>query len=478
MTPEFSPQLIMSAVIYIHNNTRELVKCRALLDTCATANFISEATVKRLNVHTILQRTPVNAIDTMKSVSKGIVQITIRATHDNFERNLTCLTLPTITDLIPSEIFPRNSIEIPSNIRLADPEFYLPRPVDLLIGSGATLSLFSVGQINLSRHNHDLYLQKTRLGWVIAGSTPSQIPTKTSTSYLTNLDKQLTDFWTIEEVAINRPKSVEDVRCETHYTNTTSRRDDGRYVVRLPFNDSNIHIGESRSVALKRLLTLKRKLNNNSALKIEYTRVIDEYKKVNHMSLVESPDDDGFYMPHHAVIKNSSNTTKVRVVFDASAKSTSGVSLNDALMIGPTIQNKLFAHLIRFRIYNYVITADIEKMYRQVLIHDDDRRFQRILWREKGEIKTYQLNTLTFGVSSSPYLAIRTLHQLAEDEGHLYPNAAEILKNHMYVDDLLTGGGSIERVRTIRDEIITLLSRGGFPIRQWASNDARAIDDP
>ncbi|XP_036148390.1 uncharacterized protein LOC118647475 [Monomorium pharaonis] len=253
--------------------------------------------------------------------------------------------------------------------------------------------------------------------------------------------------------------------------------DNGRYVVHLPFNDSNIHLGESRSVALKRLLTLESKLNKNPGLKKEYTQVIDEYKRLNHISLVNSPEDDGFYMPHHAVVKNSSNTTKVRVVFDASAKSKNGVSLNDALMIGPTLQDKIFTHLIRFRTYNYVITADIEKMYRQVLIHDDDRRFQRILWREEGEIRTYQLNTLTFGVSSSPYLAIRTLHQLADDEGHSYPNAAEVLKNHMYVDDLLTGGKSIEQVRAIRNEIIALLSRGGFPIRQWASNDARIIND-
>lgn len=94
-------------------------------------------------------------------------------------------------------------------------------------------------------------------------------------------------------------------------------------------------------------------------------------------------------------------------MFHASAKSINGVSLNDVLLVGPMIQSKLFSHVIRT--YNYVITADIEKMYRQVLIHEEDRRYQRILWREDGRIKTYQLNTLTFGVSSSPFLAIRTI---------------------------------------------------------------------
>lgn len=146
-------------------------------------------------------------------------------------------------------------------------------------------------------------------------------------------------------------------------------------------------------------------------------------------------------------------------------------------MVGPTIQERLFSHLIRFRTYHYVITADIEKMYRQVLIHEDDRRYQMILWREQDEIKTYQLNTITFGVSSSPFLAIRTVQQLADDDGHLFPRASEVLKQHFYVDDLLTGTNTVKEARELRDEIIGLLHRGGFVIRQWASNDTRIIHD-
>lgn len=156
--------------MYVRNRKGKLVKCRALLDTCATANFASESVIRRLDLHVVAHSTPIGAINSTHTVSNGVVQITIQSVHDNFRKGLTCLTIPTITDIIPSEIFPRNSIKIPANIKLADPEFHLPRPVDLLIGSGATLSLFAVGQINLSRENQDLYLQKTRLGWVVAGS--------------------------------------------------------------------------------------------------------------------------------------------------------------------------------------------------------------------------------------------------------------------------------------------------------------------
>ncbi|XP_018312448.1 uncharacterized protein, partial [Mycetomoellerius zeteki] len=116
-------------------------------------------------------------------------------------------------------------------------------------------------------------------------------------------------------------------------------------------------------------------------------------------------------------------------------------------------------------------------MYRQVWLHEDDRRYQRVLWRRNGQIKTFQLNTLTFGIASSPFLAIRTIQRLADDEALVYPRAANVLKSHLYVDDLLTGAETIEEARAVRDETIELLARGGFVIRQWASNNECVIND-
>lgn len=196
------------------------------------------------------QTIPVNSINAARTMAGGLVRVTIRSTRDGFSKDLTCLTIPTITDSIPSEVFPRDSIKIPANIKLADPNFHLPSSVDLLIGSGATLSLFSVGQINLSYGNHDLYLQKTRLGWVIAGSTSLRVRSKISSCYLTNLENLLNKFWTIEELPAVKPKSREEIECETFFTKNISRNDDGHYVVRLPFRDSDKKLGESRSMKI------------------------------------------------------------------------------------------------------------------------------------------------------------------------------------------------------------------------------------
>lgn len=95
-------------------------------------------------------------------------------------------------------------------------------------------------------------------------------------------------------------------------------------------------------------------------------------------------------------------------------------------------------------------------MYRQILVDSRDRKYQQILMQCGEKIETFQLNPVTFGVSASPCLAIRTLHQLAEDEKLRFPRASAIVKRDFYVDDLITGAESLEEILLIRDEIIAL----------------------
>ncbi|XP_050599064.1 uncharacterized protein LOC126926771 [Bombus affinis] len=111
-------------------------------------------------------------------------------------------------------------------------------------------------------------------------------------------------------------------------------------------------------------------------------------------------------------------------------------------------------------------------MYRQFLVRPEDRKFQQILWRNSdGEVDTYQLNTVTFGLSAAPYLAIRCLKQLADDEGHRYPRAAMVLQRDFYVDDVLTGADTKNEAQLLRTELIELLKLAGLNIRKWAAND-------
>lgn len=119
-----------------------------------------------------------------------------------------------------------------------------------------------------------------------------------------------------------------------------------------------------------------------------------------------------FYLLYHAILKEPSTTTKLRVVLNGKCKSGSGVSLNDKFEVGSTLQDNLCWILIRFREHNFVMTGDIEKMYCQIVIASEERNLQRTVWRERVDqpIQYYSLN-VTYGTASASFIAVRNLQQ-------------------------------------------------------------------
>ncbi|KAF2880784.1 hypothetical protein ILUMI_25392 [Ignelater luminosus] len=132
-----------------------------------------------------------------------------------------------------------------------------------------------------------------------------------------------------------------------------------------------------------------------------------------------------FYLLHHPIVKYVSLATKIRVVFNASSKSDANIFLNRLQFVGPTLQRDLFSMLVNFRQYLIVLSADIAKMYRQILIRPEDLRFQRE--KSSDEVFCYELNTVTYGTSSTPYLVIKYLMRLAEEYKHKFPKACALV---------------------------------------------------
>ena len=179
----------------------------------------------------------------------------------------------------------------------------------------------------------------------------------------------------------------------------------------------------------------------------------------------------------HTVTKNSSMTTKLRVVFDASAASSNGVSLNQTLHVGPTLQPTLTKLLIKFRDYPIALTADVSKMYREVGLAVKDRNLHRFVWRPNREevLQDYRMTRVTFGVSCSPYLAIRTLQQTARDHGRDHPQASQHIMTSFYVDDLLAGATTEEEAIKLVPIIRSVLKQGGFNLCKWRSSSPNVL---
>lgn len=159
---------------------------------------------------------------------------------------------------------------------------------------------------------------------------------------------------------------------------------------------------------------------------------MQEYLNLGHAEPVpfedlNKPENEVFYLPLHVVFKASSTTTKVRAVFDASAKSATGVSLNDKLMVGPTVHSSLIDVLLRFRFKRVAVTMDISKMYRAIELAKPDRDFHRFVWDANGSgtIRDYQMTRVTFGVSSSAFIANMCFKQHAINLSQEYPLASK-----------------------------------------------------
>ena len=165
-------------------------------------------------------------------------------------------------------------------------------------------------------------------------------------------------------------------------------------------------LGESRSQAVRRFLSLERSLHGRGLFQ-EVNEIMPEYLSLGHAEDVPltdayKPQSTVYYLPMHVVYKSSSSTTKIRAVFDASAKSSTGISLNDTLLVGPTVHSLLVDVLLRFRSYCIGLTADVSKMYRAIRLADEDKDLHSFVWRSdpKEVMRDYCMTRVTFGVSA------------------------------------------------------------------------------
>ncbi|XP_039312855.1 uncharacterized protein LOC105197971 [Solenopsis invicta] len=298
--------------------------------------------------------------------------------------------------------------------------------------------------------------------------------TSCNLNVMEELTQTVQSFWQVEGY---KPKDLtpEEEYCENLFNENYRRQEGGRFIVKLPIKEEILpSLTNSREIDFKRFIAIERKFAKLPEFKKEYVTFMREYYQLGHMKLAQSIQDDKIrvFLSHHAVIKQSSTTTKTRVVFDASSPYSQGNSLNDALHKGPVIQADLFSLIIQFRCYRYVLCADIKKMYRQILINEKQTALQTILWREdpKDEIQEYELLTVTYGTKPASFLAVRCLHKLAEIERVNYPTAAEVVLNNFYMDDLLAGGYTKAEVLKLKQELTELLAKGGYSLHKWKTN--------
>ncbi|XP_058798278.1 uncharacterized protein LOC131668263 [Phymastichus coffea] len=368
---------------------------------------------------------------------------------------------------------------------LADPTFHRPGRIDVVIGADIYHHITRTG----TRRFGQLVAQNTSFGWTVMGSAHSKQASDAHQSIQTHAvsacatsdlshEELLTlvqRFWDLEEVPLARRISTADQECEAIYARGVRRETSGRYVVRLPLKlERAALLGDS---------LLARSLADLTLLE-SYQEFMEEYVRLGHMRLLtESEFQENrstvYYVPHHGIWQRSDSGPKLRVVFNASRATSSGVSLKDTLHAGPKLLGHISTILTRWRRHRYVFCADVQKMFRQVLIDDRDIHLQHIVWSPTAglPLQHYALRTVTYGTACAPYLVLRTMKQLSDDEGEKFPLAREVLQQDLYMDDFLSGGHDLDTTGNIRDQLIGLLAAGGFHLHKWVANNPALLEE-
>ncbi len=237
-------------------------------------------------------------------------------------------------------------------------------------------------------------------------------------------------------------------------------------------------LSDNYQFSFKRLRGLLCHLKQSSDILLKYDGIIREQIEQGVVEPVpeESPSvNPCHYLPYHEVVRSDKATTKLRIVYDASAKS-DGPSLNDCLQKGPKFNQLVFDMLLRFRVFKVAFTA--EKAFLQVSVASGDRDVLRFLWvdgvqKEPPEIRAFTFTRVVFGVSSGPFLLNATLKHHLEQFSSSHPHLVECLLASTYVDDVITGADTEDETFELYTQANSIFRSGGINLRKFITNSAQ-----
>lgn len=500
--------LLPTVKVKLYSQTGREVHIKAILDSASQVSLVTSKVIEVLGITPNKDNTNIVGVSNTNNTARYSVPLEVFSLATPYKVTMNCHVLDKITCKIPQYKIDMASINIPSEINLADVDFNIPSEINMLIGADIFFQALlpeqgaaslqqpasqSAEHVAQQQHLQPRFIN-TRFGHVIAGALPNNAhnePSKVSLLCLnceSNVNETMQQFWKTESIPEKIIENVsEQELCENIFQKTTIHKNNKFQVdlpLKLPLEEINDALGNSFDYALYRFLNLEKKLQKNINLLSDYDKFINEYIDLGHGHYIDFnslnfKDDPLYFMPHHAVINQNSKSTKTRVVFDASMQTDKKLSLNDILLNGPLVQQELFDIMLLFRLGEYTFSTDIRRMFRCVDINPKHASLQNILWRNNPNepIKCIQLDTVTYGQKSSSFLATRCLYELANKYEKEYPLACYILKYCTYVDDACFSNSDLNVVIEAKRQLCELLGKGSFYTHKWASNCQQVLND-
>ena len=419
-----------------------------------------------------------------EEMTTKVFKVKVTSLDDQKTFTVQAIGIPCISD----DVVDIKTRDIAERLNLKKEDLYRGKgPVDLLIGIDH--ARMHTGETRQAGH---LVARKSPLGWVVFGGTSQDAPESSRTlhvKYTSPVD--LTDFWTTEAMGVaitpclcpaNKLSQIE--REEAKIIESSCQKNGNQWVVSYPWKRDPALLPDNKSQAIKKLEATERRLMKNPEHAQAYDKQMVEMNEMAFSRKLSKQEFEGYrgpvhYISHHEVLRPESKSTPVRIVFNSSAVFR-GHRLNDYWMKGPDLLNDLFGVVLRFRENEIAFIGDISKMYHRIRIPEADQHVHRFLWRNlqtDREPDVYVKTVLTFGDKPAPAMAQIALRKTADEAREDFPEAAQVLKDNTYMDDICDSVCTEEEARELTKCIDSVLETGGFKVKGWLLNKANSNTD-
>eukprot|EP00794_Sanderia_malayensis_P008645 gene8645-biopygen6924 len=455
----------------------EGIKCRALLDTGASNTYVSSTIVE------LAKKKPIKREHKSVEMMLGTVNKTINIYEieiSDINRNF----------VIKSEV---NGVERPNLLQLPNPNYgevikankHLTGvnmddtdrketlPIHVILGANnysliKTTTAPRIGELGQP------VAEKTKFGWAIM--SPGKNTSDATLMLATNPHEDYIRLCSLDVLGVEDKPEGDQLNVYEEFKEQLVQREDGRYETSLPWKPGHPNLPTNKKLALGRLNSLLRRLDKNPELFKAYDEIINNQLKEGIIEVAEEKvQGKEHYIPHKPVIREKAESTKVRIVYDASAKETQeSAALNECLNVGPPLQRKIFDILIRVRFNPILLAGDIKQAFLQIFIREAERDALRFFWIQDIESKQpiiYRVTRVLFGLGPSPFLLGGTLEQHLEKFEIEYPETVRKINEGIFVDDINLVGESVEQVRDLKETSKEIFRKGGFELHKWHCNE-------
>ena len=454
------------------------IKCRALLDACSGSSYASSALVKRAKLKLIRQEH--KSIEMMfDSANKtvNIYEATVSATVGKFTLpiELSEVDKPTLLNLPNPRL--KQLVEKFSHLEgvdVNDDSTKEELPIHVVLGTGECTKIKTptaprVGEVGQPTADF------TKLGWFL------QSPGKEDLSrvYLTNAHPvcDYEELCKLDVLGLQDREEESDESVLQRFREQLQRDESGRYETDLLWKETKKPMNSNEKGSLARLNNQRKRLEGDPELYQACEDILQQQLADGIIEVAGTvPTERIFYMPHKAVVRKSAESTKTRMVFDASAKENAqSASLNDSLEIGPPLQNLLWEVIVRNRFNPVALLGDMKQAFLQIGIREGSRDALRFHWydRKTDQIVVYRFCRLPFGLGESPFILGATVKEHIESEKSAENAPIEILQKideDLYVDDLTSGDVTVEGARKLKSVATESFKKAGFELHKWNSN--------